>query len=211
MAFRLPLLGLIALSLFGILSQGLPSVSLQPRGKAQIVIDLLKIFGLVTEETDAWDYDENPDMCLVYMTTEDGGNCEVTVECKDTEKHVIENPEWSLCYVGGRNCFQDDNIGEFCVIFTKKDGREGEGLTEPTLEVPSVEGVIPVSELAEDWYYSEDQNCPSSGGQACAEGPFVCYLGDSGGRKKRWGCGVPKKDADFPEGIKYEDLLDQID
>lgn len=54
MAFRLPLLGLIALSLFGILSQGLPSVSLQPRGKAQIVIDLLKIFGLVTEETDAW-------------------------------------------------------------------------------------------------------------------------------------------------------------
>jgi hypothetical protein len=54
MAFRLPLFGLIALSLFGILCQGLPSVSLQPRGKAQIVIDLLKIFGLVTEETDAW-------------------------------------------------------------------------------------------------------------------------------------------------------------
>lgn len=148
-------------------------------------------------------------MCMVWMSTKDGGNCHVSVECKDSPKFTKEDSDWSLCYKDGRNCFKDDRIGEFCVTFTTKDGDEGEGLTGPVLEVPAVKGEIPVTDLATKWFYNEDDNCPyGNSGNGCVEGPWVCYMGDHWGRKRVWGCGVPKKDAKFPEEIKYEDLLE---
>ena len=76
-------------------------------------------------------------MCKIYMTTKDGGNCYAEVECDDGKRAYNEDEKgWNVCYVGGRQYFNDPRIGEFSITFTEKDGEEeGEGLTTPVLQL----------------------------------------------------------------------------
>ncbi|KAI1856275.1 hypothetical protein JX265_011787 [Neoarthrinium moseri] len=77
--------------------QGDPSLqTLQLRGGggdtflagAQLVKEILKAIGVFTEsdKKDGWDFKDNKDMCDVFFTTKNGGNCFVTVECNDGGK-----------------------------------------------------------------------------------------------------------------------------
>jgi hypothetical protein len=99
------------------------------------------------------------------------------------------------------------------ITFTKKDGNEGEGLTDPVLQVKHVDNwrEIDVSGLSS----AEEQADGCEAGLApidCHQGPWICHFahyGDSnesifGSRKKRWQCGVPKQGAKFPEDLNWE-------
>ncbi|PVI00356.1 hypothetical protein DM02DRAFT_708646 [Periconia macrospinosa] len=181
--------------------QAFPTASaLVARSKASIAGSLLELFGALLPEDDGpvetWDYERFPNLCRVYMTTKDGGNCAAEVQCDNgIKKYNAGGKAWSACYVGGESKFNDDRIGEFSIKFAKKDGREeGEGLTTPVLKLKYVGNwkEIPVTELAE-----ENENREES-----SKGPFICRYANYGGtgltdhitenRRKKWDCGVPK-------------------
>nr|KMM73504.1 hypothetical protein CPAG_09792 [Coccidioides posadasii RMSCC 3488] len=91
--------------------------------------DLSKAIGIATgsEKADAW------------------------VECQEGGKRTIEEM-LSRCYVGGRTCFSDPRLGDFSITFTKRNSTEGEGLTDPIIQLASFQNwrEIPVSALALD-------------------------------------------------------------
>ncbi|KAF2687029.1 hypothetical protein K458DRAFT_295702, partial [Lentithecium fluviatile CBS 122367] len=146
------------------------------------------------------DVNANSNMCSIGMQTRDGGNCKAWVTCNDGVKEY--NPAgatWNVCYVGGRQFFTDPRIGEFSITFAKKDGSEGEGLTDPILQLKDVDNwkEFPVTALAG----VQDQADRCEGGMTpldCKKGPFICrwigetnkYIFDS--RTKTWECGMPK-------------------
>ncbi|KAI1875802.1 uncharacterized protein JN550_002088 [Neoarthrinium moseri] len=180
-----------------VLIQGDPSLqTLQLRGGggdtflagAQLVKEILKAIGVFTEsdKKDGWDFKDNKDMCDVFFTTKNGGNCFVTVECND----------------GGKK-----EIGEFSVNFTKRDGWELQGLTNPILQVKHVA----------DWKEWDVSSMSSARAHAnlCEKGisPLGCHKGPwvEGGNtpivndcSKRWSCVVPKIEAKFPDGSNWE-------
>ncbi|KAI1848167.1 hypothetical protein JX266_005880 [Neoarthrinium moseri] len=104
---------------------------------AQLVKEIIKAIGVFTEgeKKDGWDFKDNKDMYDVFFTTKNGGNCFVTVECNDGgKKEYFQNRgDYKNCFVGDRQYFDDSRIGEFSVNFTKRDGWEGQGLTNPIL------------------------------------------------------------------------------
>lgn len=82
---------------------------------------------------------------------------------------------WNVCFVGGRQYFTDPRIGDFSITFTKRDGTEGEGLTDPVLQVKDIGNwqEIPVSEAAQD--KASADNCEDHNGVYCDDGPFICH------------------------------------
>lgn len=148
------------------------------------------------------------------METRDGGNCYATVTCKDSGERKYT--EWNVCYVGGQQFFTDDRIGDFSITFTQKDGTEGEGLTDPILRLKNIENFrdIPVSSLAQEKLQSEE--CEKGIAPIdCFDGPFVCDYYESGNkyiyddRTKRYHCGVPRVDAQLPDGLGWEDIFNE--
>jgi hypothetical protein len=124
-------------------------------------------------------------MCSVKMETHNGGNCKASVECNDGLREYNPAGEgWNVCFVGGRQYFNDPRIGDFSITFAEKDGRgQGEGLTSPILQVKYIENwiEIPVNGLAS--IYERHQDCSKTGGlggspfRDCGDGPFVCQYG----------------------------------
>ncbi|PGH11608.1 hypothetical protein AJ79_04748 [Helicocarpus griseus UAMH5409] len=199
--FLLPLLALAAEVATSITTT--QHAPLARRGKGKALGKLFsKLLGLATEgSSETWDYEANPDMCEVYMETKDGGNCVVKVKCKDSGEK--EYKKWNVCFVGGRQYFKDPRIGEFSVTFTKKDGDEGEGLTNPLLQVKAIDNwkKMWVTKLAAVW--TKSKQCEDGlGSMNCdKDAPFVCghsILGNQhppaigSSRTKKWWCGVPK-------------------
>ena len=166
-------------------------------GYGGIVKEILQAIGVfLPDNANAWDYEALPDMCAIEFSTEDGGNCKTSVTCNDGVTR--EYNDWSVCYVGGRQYITDYRIGKFSVAFTKKDGSEGEGLTDPVLALASVDNwrKFLVSELA--YAHLEATRCLDNNGADCGFGPWLCTYGDTGSqyifdsRYKPWKCGMPR-------------------
>jgi hypothetical protein len=107
---------------------------------------------------------------------------------------------WNVCYKGGRQYFNDPRIGDFSITFTGKDG-EGQGLTNPILQVKDIGNwkEIPVTDLA--YQKAEDDDCRAHNGLKCKDGPYICRFVDyshTEGRTRKWHCGVPKSGHNFP-------------
>jgi hypothetical protein len=126
------------------------------------------------------DYKTHDQMCSVWMQTKDGGNCKLSVTCNDGEKQYND---WNVCYVGGRQYFNDPRIGEFSLTFAEKNGQgQGEGLTTPILQVKYIDNwrEIPVNGLAGEW--NKHNSCKEGGlvsspFRECGNGPYVCHHG----------------------------------
>ncbi|PGH32148.1 hypothetical protein GX50_05047 [[Emmonsia] crescens] len=236
------LLVLALITLLAINTQGAPSPSsLAPRGRADILLEILKAIGVFTEDKNnkSWastthcthlhlhpfihsfihhsfvsnvstqDFETNKEMCEVFFGTRDGGHCYASVECQKGGKRKYKI--WNVCYVGGRQYFTDPRIGKFSITFTKRDGSEGEGLTEPILQVGSVGNwmKIPVSALATN--HRSAVSCKNNYIPIkCDEGPFVCRYVLRGNRNismdrtKRYSCGIPVLGASFPKDVKWD-------
>ncbi|KAK5171137.1 uncharacterized protein LTR77_004281 [Saxophila tyrrhenica] len=181
---------------------------------ASLIIPILEWFGVAFPEAYiAWyvccldlsatllteaprDYNADGSMCSISMETEDGGNCKAAVECDDGVKN--EYNDWNVCYVGGRQYFTDDRIGPFSITFSQKDG-EGEGLTNPILQLEYVNNSLEFDVASLASYYKDKSDCEAGITPLnCADGPFICGYGDMGNsyiydsRLKRWQCGMPK-------------------
>jgi hypothetical protein len=123
-----------------------------------------------------------------------------------TNEYNVGKAGWNVCYVGGRQFFTDPRIGDFSITFTGKDGYDGEGLTQPVLQLKDIGdwAAMPVKDLAADNH--EKVNCENHGGLNCPDGPYLCtwhYPGNSwpwDGRTRRWTCGVPLRGQNF-EGL----------
>ncbi|PGH05481.1 hypothetical protein AJ79_06788 [Helicocarpus griseus UAMH5409] len=206
-AFIILLLPLVALAATTTTQTRFPIAPRRKLGKS--LQKALELIGFADKQPsfESWDLDAYPDMCEIYMETKDGGNCIVKVKCKDSAEKTYD--KWNVCYVGGRQYFTDPRIGEFSVTFTKKDGHEGEGLTEPLLRVKSVDNwrKLWVSKLTQMW---DDYNICEAGSQVGCEkdAPFICghdYQGNQppdrlmGSRTKRWWCGVPRLNKPWPK------------
>lgn len=148
------------------------------------------------------------------MQTTDGGECIVRVNCREGGER--EYADFSSCFVGGRQFLADDRIGDFSVTFTQADGTEGEGLTDPVLQVAALENSreIPVSALALE--KDDADRCEGSLAPiGCHNGPFVCEFVNAGNtlifadRTKRWHCGVPVLGANLPDGVGWDDIFNQ--
>ncbi|KAL2365286.1 hypothetical protein RJZ56_001793 [Blastomyces dermatitidis] len=205
------LLVLTLITLLAINVHGVPSPSLAPRGKADILLEILKAIGVFTDDKSnkSWDFHRNKEMCEIFFSTRDGGHCYASVECQNGGKRKYKI--WNVCYVGGRQYFTDPRIGKFSITFTMRDGREGQGLTEPILQVASVGRwmKIPVSDLAKNHRSAvscENNYIP----KRCDEGPFVCRYVLRGNRNisrdrtKRYSCGVPVLGASYPKDVEWE-------
>ncbi|KAH8767362.1 hypothetical protein F5883DRAFT_714624 [Diaporthe sp. PMI_573] len=214
--------------------------SLQPleaRGKADIVREILKAIGVFTDnKKNAWDFKANKDMCEVFMKTTNGGNCRVSVECQEGGK-IEYYRDQKNCHVQGREFINDPRIGEFrygepnsilpapllvdprklgsfAVIFTQRDGNEGEGLTNPVLHVKNVANWKEWDITGMSSAHNEAAECKRglAAPLRCHEGPWVCRWVHGGNtyiwsdRSKRWSCGVPKVGANFPDGMNWESL-----
>jgi hypothetical protein len=130
------------------------------------------------------DFKQHPQMCSIKMETNNGANCKAVVECDDGRKEY--NPEgagWNVCFVGGRQYFNDPRIGDFSITFAEKDGGgQGQGLTTPILQVKYVDNwrEIPVNGLAEEYNKNIQCNEDGLGGSPfrdCGDGPYVCHHG----------------------------------
>ena len=75
-------------------------------------------------------------MCKITMSTDGGANCKTSVSCDGEERDYT--PQWTSCFVGGRQFFTDDRIGDFSIVNTQKDTDGREGLTHPILQVKYV-------------------------------------------------------------------------
>ncbi|KAF4979695.1 hypothetical protein FDECE_18023 [Fusarium decemcellulare] len=179
-------------------------------GGAKAILDLLTIIGIFTPDSDinAWDWKANENMCEVFMKTVDGGHCTVSVECQEGGKKQYEN--WQNCHVQGREFFNDPRIGEFSVIFTQRDGDEGEGLTNPVLHVKNVGDWKEWDITGMSYAYDKKELCEAGITPInCPNGPYICSWVIGGNtpiqqdRSKRWRCGVPKVGANFPDGIDW--------
>lgn len=106
------------------------------------------------------------------------------------------------------------NICFLSIIFTKKDGLEGEGLTNPVLHVKNVDNwkewdISGMAAAKDEAELCEDGIAPID----CHSGPWVCEWSEGGNtqiqddRTKRWRCGVPKMGAQFPEDLNWESVL----
>lgn len=149
------------------------------------------------------------------MRTQDGHSCYASVNCQEGGNiEYYAGADWSVCYVGGRQFFNDPRIGDFSVTFTKKDGTEGEGLTDPVLSVAAVDGgrefdVSAFSQVRKDGQQCEAGIAPID----CFDGPFICEYSEGGNtqiyddRTKRYRCGVPKLGAVFPPGEDWEEVI----
>ncbi|KAF1913268.1 hypothetical protein BDU57DRAFT_541919 [Ampelomyces quisqualis] len=150
-----------------------------------------------------WDFNENPDMCSVKMETKDGGHCKATVECHEGGR-LEYNPKgegWNVCFVGGRQYFNDPRIGDFSITFTEKDGHnQGEGLTTPVLQVKQFKDwlAIPVNSLAAKYAkYSTCLMYQNVRARSCIPGPYSCHythnsvVDVSHSRRKEWECAIP--------------------
>lgn len=156
--------------------------NLVARGKADIILSLLKVFKVVldSDADTAWDIKAHPQMCSVSMETRDGANCKAVVTCDDGTKEYNANGQtWNVCYVGGRQYFNDPRIGEFSITFQEKDGaNQGEGLTTPKLQVKYIGDwqEFPVNDLAEEYNaYNrcEDDGLGGSPFRKCDKGPYM--------------------------------------
>ncbi|KAH7406378.1 hypothetical protein DE146DRAFT_647349 [Phaeosphaeria sp. MPI-PUGE-AT-0046c] len=184
-------------------------VSIVKRGRADIVKEILKAIGVFTNDNVyTWNFKKFPQYCEVYMETRDGGHCYATVECKEGGKQYYKKDYggWDNCKVGGENKFDDPRIGSFSIGFKKRDGSEGEGLTNPVIihwdsspfwylgSGPPVK-IYDVSTLA--LQYRNANMCEAGIAPInCDNGPFVCRYVDWdvwSNRKKKWACGIPVK------------------
>ncbi|KAK0747220.1 hypothetical protein B0T21DRAFT_278685 [Apiosordaria backusii] len=183
------------------------------RNKANILRDFLKALGvgIFKDAPNLWEFDKLDTFCALYMETRDGGHCYATVECNKNYGGKIEynagKAGWNVCFVGGRQYFTDPRIGDFSITFTKKDGDEGQGLTNPVVQLQSFYNwkEWDVTGLA----YAVDKADRCEAGIAplnCPEGPWVCTQIDrySHGRTKKWLCGVPRKDVAFPKDVNWD-------
>lgn len=100
----------------------------------------------------------------------------------------------------------------YSVEFTKRDGDEGEGLTNPVLQVENVNNWKEWDVTGMSYAYSHAQDCKAGiAPLRCHKGPWVCRWVEGGNtdilsdRSKRWSCGVPKRGAKFPDGLNWED------
>ncbi|KAK4183337.1 fibronectin type iii domain-containing protein [Podospora australis] len=183
----------------------LERAELAVRGKADILKGFLELIGIVAfkDAPNLWEFDKLPDFCKLHLETTDGGGCFATVECKDGgEVHYNKDRAgWNSCFVGGRQFFTDPRL----------DGTEGEGLTDPVVQLKEFHNwkeidVTGLSDRYEDMIRCEAGITPLN----CAEGPFVCRWDHNGNtyvhqdRTKRWKCGVPKPNAKFPDDVNWE-------
>ncbi|EAT77200.2 hypothetical protein SNOG_15535 [Parastagonospora nodorum SN15] len=199
--------GTIAVGAFLLQSPQVRASPIEARGWGSVpdaAESLLKYIGiskeLLPDATKLWDFKDNPQMCQVRMETNNGANCKATVECNDGVREY--NPAgagWNVCFVGGRQYFNDPRIGDFSITFAEKNGKgQGQGLTTPILQVKYIDDwkVLPVQGLAEEFLKYED--CDRQGLFTCNKGPYICRHGDMGNsyiqdsKLKRWTCGIPK-------------------
>ncbi|KAI1845455.1 hypothetical protein JX265_012450 [Neoarthrinium moseri] len=184
---------------------------------AQLVKEILKAIGVFTddEKKNAWDFKSNKDMCEVFMKTVDGGKCTISVECKDGGKteYYPNKADYKNCFVGGTETIKDPRIGEFSLTYTKRDGAEGQGLTEPVLKVKNVGNwkewkVTDMARAKDKADLCEKGIAPLN----CHRGPWLCRWVHGGNtpitqdRSKRWSCGVPKVGATFPDGTNWDKM-----
>ncbi|PVH96805.1 hypothetical protein DM02DRAFT_674542 [Periconia macrospinosa] len=171
-----------------------------PRSKTGIAGSIAKLIGMLIPDdgpAKSWDLEKYPNHCKIYMDTRDGSKCYAEVECKDGKRsYNKDRAGWNVCYVGGRQFFNDPRIGEFSITFTRKDSKEeGEGLVAPVLQLKNVGNWMeyPVTDFASEWWHKFDE---------AGAGPFHCYWGPYDGsdwftdtiaenRHKKWNCGVP--------------------
>ncbi|OAL05990.1 hypothetical protein IQ06DRAFT_313192 [Phaeosphaeriaceae sp. SRC1lsM3a] len=160
-------------------------------------------FTIATSElTELREYYTNENLCEVYMETKNGANCYVSVQCNDGKREYnAGGATWNVCYLGGRQYFNDPRIGDFSVTFTEKDGIDGEGLTGPVLQVKEIGNwqEIHAKDLA--YQKEKDEDCKKHNGLKCGKGPYVCSWLDynqENGRTRKWKCGVPKRGMKFP-------------
>jgi hypothetical protein len=105
-----------------------------------------------------------------------------------------------VCYVGGRQYFNDPRVGDFSITFSTKD-QGGEGLTGPIIQLAEFGDwqEVPVQDLSDE--YQKYLRC-KTGGYGCDTGPYVCQAGEgnwdlSVGRTRKWQCGIPKRGESF--------------
>jgi hypothetical protein len=124
------------------------------------------------------------DACTLYMETTAGANCRVILTCHDSSPDR-EFPPWNVCYLNGRQFFNDPRIGDFSITFTKAGGVDGDtkdGLHSPILQLADVSNWDPIDVQ----HYADQGNNNTGGGNLCAGGS-----GPAGTQRLGWQCGVP--------------------
>ncbi|KAK0708878.1 hypothetical protein B0T21DRAFT_416263 [Apiosordaria backusii] len=196
------------------------TIQLEKRGKADIFKAIFEAIDKTAfDDTNLWHWEEVPNFCYLYMTTRDGGNCYVSVTCKEGgEMHYNpDRADWNVCFVGGRQYFTDPRLGDFSVTFTKKDGDEGEGLTNPVVQLKHYRDWWKIDVTGLAYQYRKSTQCGSGLGtqHKCKDGPFVCRHHEGGNtynegsRTKRWVCGVPVDGQDYPANTQWAGQREQ--
>ncbi|KAF1917700.1 hypothetical protein BDU57DRAFT_514090 [Ampelomyces quisqualis] len=137
-------------------------------------------------------------MCKMTMQTEDGGNCELMVECPDGSSQRWGGPEgarYEFCKQDVPQSFDNPSIGFFNLTYKDRDGPgQGQGLTTPVLQLAAFgyDLEIHVDTIARE--FSKHRDCKK--GKDCGEGPFMCMRAILGiafdkSRLKRWHCAIP--------------------
>ncbi|KAF3016547.1 hypothetical protein E8E14_012290 [Neopestalotiopsis sp. 37M] len=134
-----------------------------------------------------------PDKCVLTVTTQNGGNCQTSVQCDQTDKAGESAGNWSVCYVGGRQYFSYPELGDFSVQFTTKD-QGHEGLTGPIIAFADYNNWEPWN--LTDIIKSEGD---SPYGKLCT------FTGQDSIQLLGWECGVPKKGASSAFGMSLID------
>ncbi|KAI9797895.1 MAG: hypothetical protein M1833_005095 [Piccolia ochrophora] len=161
--------------------------SLEIRSKGNIALSVFSFIKNQIGDANAYDFKKLKDFCAVQMKTYAGGNCYASIECSDGGK--VEYKDWNVCYVGGRQHFHDDRIGEFSITFSQAGGQKGneeDGLHTPILQVAYIDNW---AEMDVEKFVTESDKDDS--GKVCTEISYETAAYQDG-KNKEWFCGVPK-------------------
>ncbi|CAJ2505382.1 Uu.00g127760.m01.CDS01 [Anthostomella pinea] len=78
-----------------------------------------------------------PDKCVIETITSEGGNCRTYVQCEETDQQGDDMGAWNVCYLGGRQYFTHDEIGDCSITYTQAGGQNGvteDGLHHPVIQ-----------------------------------------------------------------------------
>ena len=126
-----------------------------------------------------------PDKCVIRMLTQSGGNCQTFIQCDQTDALGIDlSAQWQVCYLGGRQYFHDDRVGDFSITWSQAGGVNGnteDGLHHPILQLANIGDWDPL-DVEENAKRSESEGA----GNLCG-----WWNTAAGTERIGFGCGVP--------------------
>ncbi|KAK8069848.1 hypothetical protein PG994_006464 [Apiospora phragmitis] len=127
-----------------------------------------------------------PDKCVLLRTTA-GGYCQTYVNCRQNNGYGDRMGPWSACFLGGRQYFRHDLVGDFSVTFTQAGGKDGNkeyGLHDPVLQFAALN----------NWEEMKVQDVLDAQKKSGNNERQLCTGRDEGAgtERKSWRCGLPQ-------------------